>query len=125
MGSNSSTCYCCEDDNESDRSFTQIMDHIQRRNLVEHQNVALYSGFTKDLAKHDGGQLRSPSQQIIDRNNKRKQKLREALMSADKGRNAAGIIKKREYDRGSHQKDSTHTTMEFETENSLEHKVKN
>lgn len=47
-------------------------------------------------------------------------------MSADKGRkDAAGILKKREYERGSHQKDSTHTTMEFETENSLEQKVKN
>ena len=124
MGSNSSTCYCCEDDKESDRSFTQLMDNIQRRNLVEHQNVALYSGFTKDLAKKDGGQLRSPSQQIIDRNNKRKQKLREALMSAEKGTNGAGILKKREYEHSSLQKDS-HTTMEFETDISLDHRAKN
>ncbi len=97
MGSNSSTCYCCDDDNETDKSFTKLMDNIQRRTLEERQHVALYSGFTKDLAKHDGNQLRSPSQQIIDRNNQRKQKLSEALLSAEKGRNVAGILKKWEY----------------------------
>ena len=45
-------------------------------------------------------------------------------MSADKGLNAAGILKKWETERGntSQQDDSTHTTMEFETENELKNK---